>query len=612
MLLTEFIDSLPEHRNKRFFLQRLEGLTLEEIGNKAGGISRERVRQVLVKIIAIKPELEEDMYSEAYQKYDMKQPEFCEIFDVKPIVYRYLTAVYGTRGDTPLIALCDDTNYSYSIRKKAENYVYKDHLKFGNERVVKSREGIAYYLLRKYFREDSHIDDFAKLYNKTVKQLGLDDDPRFVLCIRTYETRFGLDKNVLWKHGRKLRYYESSNYDFADFFEELNLSQYKNAIYSSLYFFRKHFSLMKRYDIRDQYELHNLLKTLCNKKRDYDITFGRMPTMRFGKATRYEQIYKLIQRISPATPMEIALEYENEYGVHKEIFLANFLKDFEIYYSNGVYDLRLEILSNERLEYLKEHLTKDFYELSEIHEIYNKKYPNEDINAINAPTLRSIGYFAYVTYAIVSRYTSAAEFFREKLLISNRIDIRTLPEKYTNKSAFLSQLHTLKDKCVIVEYEPSCYITKDGLLEVGVTDKMILDFCTKVKNFIKPNEYFTITSLKQSGFKHKIFSAPFENTFFESLLQLEKDSFSYLRYGHAKLFKASPSGLTHHEFISIIMQEKTAIAIEELEKLLFEQYGIKTLRAKITQAVSDGPMYYDTVKKKIYISEEIFKTSKKS
>ena len=89
-------------------------------------------------------------------------------------------------------------------------------------------------------------------------------------------------------------------------------------------------------------------------------------------------------------------------------------------------------------------------------------------------------------------------------------------------------------------------------------------------------------------------------------MQQEKNAFSYLRYGHAKLFKASPFGLTHKEFIESIMKERIAIDIAELEEHLLIHYGIKTLRAKITQAVLESTMYYDTSKKRVYINEETF------
>ena len=91
-------------------------------------------------------------------------------------------------------------------------------------------------------------------------ELGYEKEESLKIVDRSYENRIRDDMNVLWKPKKKFRYYNISGYDFSDFLETLNLSQYKNEEYSSLKFFKMYPDLMKMYDIRDEYELHNLLK----------------------------------------------------------------------------------------------------------------------------------------------------------------------------------------------------------------------------------------------------------------------------------------------------------------------------------------------------------------
>ena len=59
---------------------------------------------------------------------------------------------------------------------------------------------------------------------------------------------------------------------------------------------------MERYDIRDEYELHNLLKKLWahGHYNDYlddahRMTFGRMPTLKIGHTDRKKQVVDIIQ-----------------------------------------------------------------------------------------------------------------------------------------------------------------------------------------------------------------------------------------------------------------------------------------------------------------------------
>jgi hypothetical protein len=116
------------------------------------------------------------------------------------------------------------------------------------------------------------------------------------------------------------------SYDFTDLWQELALTQYHNVEYSALKFFRSYPEIMRRYDIRDEYELHNLLKKLCQKGKIENISFGRMPMIEFGKVNREAQVSDMLRKIAPVTIQDFAAFYEYEYGVLPGTFMADFLK----------------------------------------------------------------------------------------------------------------------------------------------------------------------------------------------------------------------------------------------------------------------------------------------
>ncbi len=79
--------------------------------------------------------------------------------------------------------------------------------------------------------------------------------------------RLAESNRILWKQNRCLRYYDIDGSDFTELLETLNLGQYENIELSTRKFLIDYPELMKRYDLRDEYEIHNLLKRFMQKKK---------------------------------------------------------------------------------------------------------------------------------------------------------------------------------------------------------------------------------------------------------------------------------------------------------------------------------------------------------
>ena len=182
----------------------------------------------------------------------------------------------------------------------------------------------------------------------------------------------------------------------------LNLHQYDCVEYSTLKFFRLYPELMLFYDIRDEYELHNLLKKVCLEEDYPHVTFRRMPNIEFGQANRHEQVFHLLKILAPITKNDFSCEYENEYGVSSCTVLSNYMGDFNHYLNNGYYEIDSQPISVDIKEQLRMRLTGDFYLLSSIQEIYNDldSAPHQDLNSI---VLRELGYKVYSKYIIKDR-----------------------------------------------------------------------------------------------------------------------------------------------------------------------------------------------------------------
>ena len=84
--------------------------------------------------------------------------------------------------------------------------------------------------------------------------------------------------------------------------------------FSSLKLFRDNPDLMEEYDIRDEYELHNLLKKIWPETSELKIQFKKMPTIVIGEPDRDQQVLGLLMQYAPISNVELAKKYEEQYG----------------------------------------------------------------------------------------------------------------------------------------------------------------------------------------------------------------------------------------------------------------------------------------------------------
>ena len=66
----------------------MDGLTLEEIGNKLG-VTRERVRQRERKALGSLGPVFEDKYKLVFEAYNFSPESFAYIFDASPRIYNF-------------------------------------------------------------------------------------------------------------------------------------------------------------------------------------------------------------------------------------------------------------------------------------------------------------------------------------------------------------------------------------------------------------------------------------------------------------------------------------------------------------------------------------------
>lgn len=598
--LWEYICSIEDEKQREILSLRLQGKTLEEIGAIKGGVTRERIRQVVQKCIRHKNAkqivIEEDKYIEIFNSYSFSKDDFLLAFGVDDSAYIYLTLVCDKAGSAPMESFLEDTKYPLELRKGAESVAYKGYFTINGVRVLKQRAALADYVVHTYFQDEATMDEFESVYTNVLYELGEQNNEKFTLNIASYKNRLADTDNVLWKYPSRFRYYDMVGRDFSDLVEGLHFEQYSNVEYSSLKFFRSYPELMEEYDLRDEYELHNLLKKIYAKQTDVGISFSRMPIIEIGKANRNNQIHDLLIRLAPISVDDFCAEYEAEYGVLARTVAANYIFVIDKYRKrNGIYDITSEPLPFEQAKRLQEILSDDYYDIAFIKKLYYEEFLGIP-DMINSYTLKSMGFNVFSSYVIKNRFSSASEYFRHILTLDDFVDAKSFPAALTSQMSYTVELYNLKRRYEVVEYEPQRYVSRRKLEALGVTITDLKDYCYQVSESIQPKAYFTIHSLRKQGFAHHLNETlNFSDCFFSSILAENKERYRYQRMGGTKVFKRDTQQILMEDLFSYILAEHGNMEINSFVTLLAVEYGVNLDKHKVAEVFNNGKMYYDKI-----------------
>ncbi len=598
---------------------RMNGATLEEIALEYD-LTRERVRQIVADAVNKARELSEknriniteERFRPLFEKYNFDEELFCTLTEQNRETYMYLKTT-AKSGNLPFEELFSDMKVPKWFRNNWEEYCRKStNSKYlfvtedNNRRIEKSRYSIRKYVISIYCRNDTYFDNFVSLYHNFLEKFGLADNERLRITeseIRSQENQIRDSEYVLWKFGRKFRYYNINAGDYTELFDELNLQQYENTEISTLKIFRDNSKLMKQYDIHDEYELHNLLRKIDCEKINSQIKFGKTPNISFGEFDRENMIKEYMLKLAPISKENLAKVISEDYGYREETILGQ-LGYIDDYYHDGIYTIDFEKMPDEMMSEFSEKLTEDFYYLKDAENIFVNTFPDADLSLLNPFNLKSMGFIVNTTY-IIKNHSSASAYF-EMLLTENDIaDIKPLSEKFAKIMQYNAILIDLKDDYTIIEFEPYQYINFRKLEKMGINKSDFRKYCDDVNEYTWDKVYFTIEGIRKSGFESDVDSLGFEAWFYSSLLR-EDERFVYKKIGGTVLFAKSGTEVSTQELIVYTVNENESVEIDKLIELIEENYSITLDKDNLKWCIKNTELYYNEDMDKVYVDYDTF------
>lgn len=606
-------------RDADIIRMRIQNITLEEIGSRYSGLTRERIRQIEQKFMSTAlskvERFDEDKYSYLYCTYKLNEDDSImrDYLGLSEAAVYYLNYKHSdVRYDNNRVSLekiVNDEHVPPSIHRALDKYLRNTMIFISGKYVPATRSAVEDALFPIYCKNRISFEEFIARSNDFVTEQGYPYLAASDNQLRTRENFAKASSKILWTLNRRMRYYDLGSFQADSFYSALCLEQYGQVELSSKKLFVEHEELMQEYDIQDEYELHYLMKkTIGNRYPRIDL--GRPPVINFGKADRKKQIEDLLMDLAPVTADEYVDAYCELYGMQRQTVYANYLPIIKQYKNHEKYEVDVIPLSESEISHLKPILSEGFYTIDDVKRHLKKEFPNAPEERINHFSLRQLGFNIYSGYVIDSQYSSAVQYFETLINSKELLDLSLLSPAVMKIQAFTHLLAEYTSEYKLIEYMPKKYISLKRLKELfGITIEDILNFCCEVKVYTLGN-YFTVKSLYKSGFASKLDELGFDDYFYMSILAEDHEDFSCKRIGRNKIFQTKCNGsFAVSDFIeTLIYQEKRlSVDIHELIDLLWDQYAICLDKYKITSDILAGTsMYYNEVTERVYADYEIY------
>lgn len=606
-----------DERSRNILQLRLQGVTLEEIAQKYD-LTRERVRQLIKKKTAVVRSqhavttgdcwFDEDYYRYFYENYAFDWREASVWMGISEAVWWYLDMIGATAGGKDLQSALDDhDNLETNLHLKIKKYLNRNKILVDGIWIEKKRHELEPIIARKICQDQISFEMFAKAYNDYLTAEGIPYDEELYYTdtvIRTRKNRLAASRFLLWKLNEQLRYYDIDSRDYTELLEALKLDVYENVDYSTLKFTREHPDLMKKYDIRDQYELHNLLKKIIPEGSFHDFHCGRTPMIKFGIFDRDSAILDIIINHAPISIEALCELIYEEYGYDSGITRC-YLAPFKAYYHNGIYTVDQTVMPGDRLNALCNTLTEDFYYIDEIRKQHAKLFPEVDPEEINPYNLKSMGFTVLSRY-VLRNYPTLEAYCDDLLTAEDIVDLKPLRQRLTYVQMFSQKLMELKRNLDVIEFEPGQLLNFRKLARAGITKADIRAFCQAVYHFLPEGSYFSAQSLRQNGFTSELFDLGFSDWFYANLL-LSDDRFSFTHVFNNLVLHKGAADITIQSFLVDRVCSHGCIDTYDLMTELAEHYGCPAdEKSDITYRLKNTQVYHDKDLDRLYANVELY------
>lgn len=595
--LKEELEKIKDQNHKDIVLKKLTGRTLESIGGEYN-VTRERIRQIIQKEIKkFVITREEEKYKEIFETYNFDCDLFCEFFNVNDYVYYYLREKYKM-GDTEPSELIDSWNLDkrqLAILKRKYNLI-----SYKGEIIVVKKINILNAILKQSEKAMEYSEIMIE-YNKIIENNNLDIDLISEADFRNIDSILNRSNYVLCDAGRYYRYYDIDALDEEDVNALQKMLDVEPGDYSSEFFFNSNELLMKNIDIKNEYELHNLLRKFIGNYNG-KIIYSRMPDIFIDCNDKNAFVDNLIHELSPISLDEFVDYVYQNYGHKNNTFRALLVSNFSKYITNGQIISECPEFTEEQMNILNEKLTEDIYSITTIKELLTDLFDVNDFKLINNLNMSKLGYKLRGNYIMKSSISNLEGYLRNIILNNDYYEIK--PEMKKIGSTFSSYLYKFIYNLDLFEIDNEEYITIKKLNELGISKENIKEFINEIEKVISDNEYFNLYTLDKDNFLTNLKQYNFPDCFYETIISAIPNVKTFTVKNNVVFIKTDEQA-TREKFINSFVT-KNKIFVSEIKKDILTKYNIDLYEYYIKEFIDKKKFYFDNSIDCVYKSKDYY------
>ncbi len=533
--------------------------------------------------------IQEDMYKSLILKYNMDQTMFYAITDAPAMTWAYLQARYGQESSRKqrldvngwtlihklgkeLVVnpdkLCDYLSLHYF--EYNHMWISKDNRNEFLRAVCRSFDG--------YFSNDEVVQRFNEALNahnpSKYFEWKLDDFPQSMASRQGYIVR---------SIKRGFRYRKISADLVLSIMQEIQLSQYEDTIISTKKIFEDHIETMEKYDIRDQYELHSLLRTGKEKfQLDVnDMVVAHIPMLQFGQANEEEIIKNEIYQLSPIDIFEFVSNMSDKYGYEQATLLSYMHKNFSMYIKDRILNVvGQDVMESDDFQTLKEALVFDFYSQDELEALFHEHHIAQTM--LDPYVLRRLGYRTYVGY-ILKESLTASKYFESQI----RKDPNFI-HTYASIRSLNYIIYHMEQRLELFETKKDTYQTRQDL---GLSVEQLIDIRNACINQVEETEYFN----------EKTLHLTYSNTFLKSLFKGDPN-ISMVSCGSTWVFKKGKTIANTKGLLTTVIEKHPGLTLSTCMSNLAHTYGIQIEKGDLIDRCKENDIYYSLDTEKMYLT----------
>ena len=576
-LQEKYLDS--SDRNGEIILKRLSGDNLQMIGDMYG-LTRERVRQILVQTAKKMPLMYEDYFSEPYKYFKLSKEEFCNVFpSCGETGYEYLFIKYkkGDMSITPKTV----QNYMGRFSERVSAFWSEESIRRDKQTVSKTE--MVYRVLLSNGNESMSMEEFEKEYYNYIERRNYPRE-RLTINQRTVVNHLRNAKHIVFDRKNYVRYCEANP---KVIWEKIDFTQYRNLVISTELIYRDYAELMEELDIRDGYELFYVIKSSIENWNTslFEINCRRVPVIVMGDGSEEHQAIQLLKELSPIDFQSYYEAYEERFGVRKESAQGNptISGILANYYTEGIYAIDVPSIDERDVAAFKEVLEiKNFWFTDELEREFEKVCIHSSDDAFNSAAFKRLGYTLNMGYAYNDIYSSVVNYFDAELFSSDIVDLNELDRRLVNLSIFNSALYKKKMDLEYIEVAPKILMSISQVEYVyGITISDVKKLQEWVLNC--EDKYFNAHSLwirlSESGFSEKLQN----NEWMCTCIFRQQEAIASLQVAGGIILCREYSELNFGLICKWLVEKNGRMTIQNLTLLFNDTFSTRVLVSKIEE-----------------------------